>query len=505
MPFPQFIKRRKTAAATILALCLGAALAGRGLCERDAAPPPENATLAASHPREVRPPAVAGRFYPAGPAELSDMLTQCFRRAVTTHLSGRLRALVVPHAGYEFSGPIAASAYSVVKEKYKRVMILAASHHARYAGVSVAAVSAFHTPLGDVPLDPDASILRGLPGFGHLPAADGPEHSIEVQLPFLQKVLPSGFTLVPLLMSEVDPLALARALIPHVDSGTLVVASSDLSHYHPYDDAKALDAACGKAIPSLDFSGMDGCEACGKTPVLTLMEMARISGWKGVLLDLRNSGDTSGPKDRVVGYAAIAFVEPEEKTGDGMEQQIPEKERGELLRLARTAITAHLIKDSAIERPADPSPLLAEKRGCFVTLHKAGQLRGCIGTILPVMPLSQCVEENAVNAAFSDPRFPALTAAELSEIEIEISVLTVPKPLSFSSPDDLLKKLKPGVQGVILSSGHRRATFLPQVWEQIGNPESFLIHLCVKAGCTPNCWKSPDTKIEVYEAEYFAE
>jgi len=332
-----------------------------------------------------------------------------------------------------------------------------------------------------------------------------PEHSLEVQLPFLQTVLGGNFSVIPLILGEVDPKMLARVLLPHVTDDTLLVASTDLSHYLPYERAKGLDAACAASIEGLDPDGVGEFSACGRLAVQTVMEIARIRGWKGRLIDLRNSGDTTGRTDRVVGYAAIAFYEDGTKEGGDMENRVSQEDRMALLALARSSITAHLIRDGGVKRPEKASAVLSQKRGCFVTLHKGGQLRGCIGTIEPVTALSDCVEQNALNAAFHDPRFPALTAAELSEVNVEVSVLSVPKPLEFSSPEDLLKKLKPGVHGVILTSGHRRATFLPQVWDQIGNAESFLIHLCVKAGCTPNCWKNPDTKIETYEAEYFSE
>lgn len=453
----------------------------------------------------VRLPAVAGSYYPQDPEKLKEAIENFLGSAVRRKVPGRIRALVAPHAGHVYSGPVAGSAYAALSEKYPQVMILAASHYARYYGVSISDRDALRTPLGDIPVSPVARALKALPGFITNQEAERPEHSLEVQLPFLQTVLGGDFSVIPLILGEVDPKVLARALLPFVTEDTLLVASTDLSHYLPYDRAKGLDAACAASIEGLDPDGVGEFSACGRLAVLTVMEIARIRGWKGRLIDLRNSGDTTGRMDRVVGYAAIAFYTDGTEEREGMESSVSQEDRSALLALARTAITSHLIRDGRVKRPENPSAVLKQKRGCFVTLHKGGQLRGCIGTIEPVVALSDCVEQNAINAAFHDPRFPSLTAAELSEISIEVSVLSVPKPLEFSSPEDLLKKLKPGVHGVILTSGHRRATFLPQVWDQIVNAESFLIHLCVKAGCTPNCWKSPDIKIETYEAEYFSE
>lgn len=179
-------------------------------------------------------------------------------------------------------------------------------------------------------------------------------------------------------------------------------------------------------------------------------------------------------------------------------------ERRVLLKLARSVLVARLT-GSSVERPEAVSPALSQKQGCFVTLHKHGQLRGCIGTIEPVTTLLAGVENNAVNAAFKDPRFSPLKSEELPEIEIEISVLSVPEPLLYNDAEELKSGLVPGVHGVILSGGGRRATFLPQVWTQLPDKEAFLAHLCRKAGLAGNAWKSGSLEIQTYQAEYFSE
>ncbi|WP_207678346.1 AmmeMemoRadiSam system protein A [Desulfonema magnum] len=184
---------------------------------------------------------------------------------------------------------------------------------------------------------------------------------------------------------------------------------------------------------------------------------------------------------------------------------LTDKDQKTLLKLARSVITSELIKSSDTERPAEISSVLAEKRGCFVTLHKKGVLRGCIGTIEPVKPLISCVEDNALNAAFRDPRFPPLKANELPDIDIEVSVLTVPRILEHKDGKELKAKLNPGVHGVILSKGWHSSTFLPQVWEQLPDTQIFLEHLCQKGGMEKTCWMDKDTVVKVYEAEYFSE
>jgi AmmeMemoRadiSam system protein A len=184
---------------------------------------------------------------------------------------------------------------------------------------------------------------------------------------------------------------------------------------------------------------------------------------------------------------------------------ITDEDRAALLKLARSCIEAELIKGVKVIRPEKKTPGLKENRGCFVTLHKNGTLRGCIGTIEPINPLVISVEENALNAAFRDPRFASLEEKELKYINIEVSVLTVPQELSFIDKDDLKSKLQKGVHGVILSSGRHKATFLPQVWEQLPEVENFLEHLCIKAGMGKDCWKNKTTRVQTYETEFFSE
>ncbi|RPI53238.1 MAG: AmmeMemoRadiSam system protein A, partial [Deltaproteobacteria bacterium] len=309
--------------------------------------------------------------------------------------------------------------------------------------------------------------------------------------------------IVPILINSGDPKALALALAPHIDNNTLIVASTDLSHYYTYERAVSLDRICTSAITNAEFSRMPMCEACGKQAVMTLMHIAEIKNWEAKLIDYKNSGDTAGDKDNVVGYTSIAFVDKKERSKK-MKESISIQDKKALLRLARTAIEAKLVDGVKVERPV-PSPILKEDRGCFVTLHKYGQLRGCIGTIEPVCSLAECVGENAQNAAFKDPRFPRLSAEELSEIDIEVSVLSVPERLDFKDGNDLKRQLRPNVHGVILSRGMHRSTFLPQVWEQLPDKELFLEQLCLKGGMPSTAWEDPSTNVEVYQAEVFGE
>lgn len=451
----------------------------------------------------VRLPAVAGSFYPADKKELRTMVRTCLRKAGGVSAQGKIRGLVVPHAGYGYSGIVAAAGYKQIDPAVRQVIIIAPSHHVAFKGVSIPQVSFYRTPLGDVPLAKAVSELRKQPGITFVKQAHIAEHSLEVQLPFLQEIL-GRFDLIPLIVGDADPHVLSNTILPYIKDDTLIVASSDLSHYHPYKKAVSMDGVCINAITSLDFDAMRTREACGKIPILTLMHSAQTKGWNGALIDYKNSGDTGGSKNRVVGYASIAFTGGH-AMATNTKNELPATERAFLLKLARSVITARLKGQQFTVKPQEVPPLLNEKRGCFVTLHIGENLRGCIGSILPVKPLYECIQRNALNAAFRDTRFSPLTLAELEKIHIEISVLTVPRRLSFVDGEDLKRQLKPRVHGVILSQGRQSSTFLPQVWEQLHDKEEFLKHLCLKGWMDGTCWQDPQTKVEVYEAEVFSE
>jgi len=474
---------------------------------------------AKAEPRRVRPPAVAGLFYPAGQRELSSMVDGLLERA-PTHSVPRLRALICPHAGYPYSGAIAAEAYKTLAGRdFNTVIILAPSHYAAFSGACLPAAEAYRTPLGLVAvsdkarqlasikpfvIEPRAMVQRPAwwqqaPGPVPEPGHDTPEtweHSAEVQVPFLQKVA-KGCSILPIIFGDTDPEQVAAALVPILDEKTMIVASSDLSHYHSYAAAKNLDSRCINAILALDMAKMKDQEACGKTPILALLHLAKLKGWKAQLLGARNSGDVTGEKDRVVGYAGVAFYAP------GKEGFAP-PDRAFMLDLARKALATTVTDDPDPDLNHAPEKL-AQKRACFVTLTKGGVLRGCIGNLLPQAPLGQAIIDNARGAAMRDPRFPPVARAELNDLRIEISVLTEPQSLPFCSPEDLLAKLKPLQDGVLLRIGPRMATFLPQVWAQLPDKIDFLNHLAQKAGCDPGAWRGKDVSVSIYQVESFEE
>jgi len=450
---------------------------------------------------KIRKPAVAGQFYPASPTTLRGDVEKYLAAAKTGASAQRANVIIAPHAGYVFSAPVAAKAYARVNRNVKTVFLAGPSHYKRFDGIHVTDAGFYETPLGMVEVNQDiVKKLSAHPLCLKVLGAEEPEHNLEVQLPFLQVIL-GKFTIVPLLTGKVGAKAAAEMLLPFMDDTTLFVASSDLSHYLPQKKARETDDRTIAAILSGNADGfMDGC---GETAMRIAMHIAAKKGLSAELLDARTSYETAprhGDSNRVVGYASIIFIK-KDKTMENTEEFTPQ-EKKYLLDLARQTLeTAVNGKDKPAAKPGIPR--LSQNYGCFVTLNSLGHLRGCIGNIEPIKPLYSSVIDNTVNAAFYDPRFTKVKASELGDIKIEVSVLTKPEPLESKSPDDLLSKLVPFEHGVILKSGFKQSTFLPQVWEQLPDKVLFLEHLAMKAGMEKDEWKRAE--VLVYRAVHFSE
>jgi AmmeMemoRadiSam system protein A len=346
--------------------------------------------------------------------------------------------------------------------------------------------------------------------FRAIPVSDRLEHSVEVVLPYLQYFL-KKFEIVPVVFGQGRDLAekVTAAFNPLLDQTTLLIASSDLSHFLPYQEAVAKDRETIEMILNLKADELKKREnaACGKIPILVVINMARRHNWHPVLLHYSNSGDTAGDRLRVVGYTVIAFYGGLSMKNRMDSLQSLNEEQGQILvKLARQTIEERLNKRSI---KVDPDSMVdsafKEKRGTFVTLTINKQLRGCIGNLDSTDPIVDGIERNAVNAAFRDPRFPPLKADELDRVDIEVSILTEPQPLEYRDSKDLLSKLRVNVDGVILRKGSASATFLPQVWEQLPQPEKFLSHLCSKAGLPADTWKKGNLDILTYQVQCFEE
>lgn len=417
-------------------------------------------------------------FYPrdarALAAEVDDLLGGVEQFAPRL---GYPKALVVPHAGYVYSGGVAARAYdelAAARGSVRRVVLLGPTHRVAVRGLAVPSAQAFATPLGQVRIDREAiASVRDLRQVVVSDAVHAMEHSLEVQLPFLQEVL-GDFALVPFAVgtASVDEVA---QVIERLWGGpeTLVVVSTDLSHYHAYPQARAIDGATLERIAGF-ATDIDHEEACGATPLNGLLLCSKRKNLSLKLLAACNSGDTAGGKDRVVGYSSFGLYE-------GGEVALEDAGKT-LLSIARGAIESDL---EGRGRQAHAAAWLAQAGATFVTLTKGGALRGCIGSLEPARPLGEDVAHNALAAAFRDPRFPALGAAEWPECRVEVSLLSTPKPLRFADEADLLAQIREGEDGLILEADGRRGTFLPQVWESIADKRLFVRELLKKAGLPP--------------------
>lgn len=462
-----------------------------------------------------RAPILAGRWYPANPEELRHSVQEYIAGAVDVQVQGKLVGLVAPHAGHVYSGAIAGSAYALLAaSRADTVVIVAPSHRHAFQGVSVYDKGGYVTPLGTVALDEEfiAAMRNTWPGLGHVPEAHAQEHAVEIQIPFLQVALPQA-KLVPLVMGTQDidtcsmlSLALTRGM--QASKGrVLLLASSDLSHFHDKAEAAKRDKIILDAVRSFDAASVyhclstQECEACGGGPIIAVMQASRELGAEtSVILAHGDSGDVSGDNDRVVGYMSAAFFEAGGRGGSPEPSADAEYDAGEralLHRVARESVRTAL-EGKSYTLPRDVPAKLQDVRGAFVTLKKHGELRGCIGNVIGRQPLVSTVADMARAAAFEDPRFQNVQPDEFDELEFEISVLTPPRVVK----DPV--EVEVGRHGLIMTRGWSKGLLLPQVPTEYGwDRETFLGQTCRKAGLSTDCWQDKDTIIEVFSAEVF--
>lgn len=467
-----------------------------------------------------RQPAFAGSFYPASPPKLQEDLDKYFAEAISKQLEGKVRTLIVPHAGYDYSGVVAASGYKSIPRdaKYKNIFIIASSHREQFKGASVYAAGNYITPLGEARVNREiaSQLIQSSKSISFNPKAHDREHSIEVQIPFIQYHFKEIPTIVPIVMGSSSLTAardLATALVPWFTPENLFIISSDFSHYPSYKDAQRIDKLTADAILSKDpevfYSALrknsgEGVKnlatpSCGWSSIMTMLYMAdRQEEIEISPLLYRNSGDVAiGDKDRVVGYWAIAGYDAAPKA---ISYALDEGEKNTLLAISRSTLETYLRSGTLAE--VDKNLLTGTLRhpaGAFVSLYMGGRLRGCIGNFTPDKPLYMVVQEMTLAAALNDPRFAPVEASELEYISIEVSVLT---PLQKISSID---EFELGKHGIYMSKGGKSGTFLPQVAQSAGwSTEEFLGHCAKdKAGIGYEGWKEAD--LFVYEALVFGE
>jgi len=466
---------------------------------------------------QIRESVIAGSWYPGDPQRLTQDIKGYLQRVPPQQLEGEPIAVIAPHAGYIYSGQVAAYAYKLVEgTRYDLVAVVAPSHRAYFKGASVYARGGYRTPLGVVPIAEGVAdeLMKHSALITFVPQAHAQEHSLEIQLPFLQVVL-GDFKLLPIVVGEKDLYTceeISKALVKVLrGKKVLLVASTDLSHFHPYGKAVELDQVVLGCVEEFDPEGLSKalhqgrCEACGGGPTVAVMLAAQALGADSArVLKYANSGDVTGDQSSVVGYMAAVLYrasgvknERQEPKLTSVGERLSGEDQKTLHEIARSVIWSRASGKVVPEFMAT-SERLKERRGVFVSLHKHGELRGCIGYIRGIKPLVEAVAEMAGAAAFKDPRFPPVTAGELKDLDIEISVLSPLKQIEDVS------EIEVGTHGIYMEKGFYSGLLLPQVAVQYGwDRETFLEQTCMKAGLPKRAWKDKDTKIYIFSADIF--
>lgn len=468
--------------------------------------------------QDIKQPNAAGEFYPDNPQELSQMIDIFLNAATPQQIEGDIFVLISPHAGYGYSGQVAAYGYKLIKEKpYKTVIVIGPSHQYGFIGVSVYPQGVFRTPLGDLVIDEEFTqkIINKDKEVFFEPRAFEKEHSLEVQLPFLQKTL-SDFKIVPIITGDCS-LATCQNLAGLLKGvigdrrDVLVVASTDMYHGYDYDEADSVDLRTLSFLKNMDAQGLYNglrkgqCQLCGGFSVVVAIMLAKELGHQNlIVLKHTNSAYVTGERVKgrwTVGYTSCAIDQEKACLPAGRERDMLNKEqRKRLLEIARSSIETFLKTDKKLEITVQ-DPALLENMGAFVTLHDRRGLRGCIGNLIGKQPLYLTVRDMAVEAAVDDPRFSPLKLSELQEVEIEISALSPLKRV------DSADQIQLGTHGVLIIKGPYSGVFLPQVATETGwSKEEFLSNLCAhKAGLPADAWRDRTTEIYIFTAEVFSE
>lgn len=447
----------------------------------------------------IREPLFAGSFYPDDPTVLNETVSTFLDRAPYLRIDN-IKAVVVPHAGYIYSGQVAAQSFKQLDSNYKKVFIIANNHNSEaiFNGISIPNATHYKTPLGEVKLSKIKNELLENELFVSVPKAHTMQ-MIEVEIPFLQKIL-KDFEIIPIILGRLSDsdISMIADILANYSNNTLFVFSIDLSHYYTYDEALQLDSYCINSMLQQDYEAVKRCTTDGNNIFLILLKLAEKYGWNIRLLDYKNSGDTAGTKDRVVGYASMIATD----------DMLSKEEQAVLMKLARDTIEQYVKTGTKLEPDMDiiqKYPKLMKEKAAFVSLDKLGRLRGSIGSLLPHESLYLSIRNHAINTVSTDIRFKPVEPEELDSILITISVLELPYLIQVNNYTDYLRVLRPFKDGVIIVKNGNQATYLPQVWKQIPDKEDFLSNLCLKATLEADCWKDPETQVYRFRAQVFYE
>ncbi len=467
----------------------------------------------------IRQPAFAGQYYPQTKSEIEMQIDNYLLSADSATDNSIPQIVIVPHAGYIYSGPVAAYAYKILpKNHYDRIILIGRSHTTFFSGIVTDSKSAWQTPLGITQIDTEfVNLLKSdLNIIKYNTKVFDLEHSLEVELPFLQKVLGKKFKIVPLLFGNEDEDTiknLAESLQKFISSNTLIVISTDLSHYLDYEKTNEIDKQTTDAILTNNIKSFRSkiknvfsennpsvsTVACAKPAVETAITLAQNLNMESKLLKYANSGDAFGNmRNKVVGYAAIAYYNPSSQANDLLNRELNQAEQKFALEIAYKTLESYFENKNYVPDVSE-YPIFKTKRGAFVTLKKNDQLRGCIGNFEPNLELVEVIQNMALSAAFNDRRFTPLKQNELDKIDIELSVLSSRQKISDHN------EIEVGKHGIYVQNGNKSGTYLPQVaLENNWTKEQFLQSLCIeKSQIGPDCYKDGQTDLYIYTAQIF--
>lgn len=441
--------------------------------------------------KKVKKPSVANTFYTGNPAELSRQIRSFGND--TNNSEYKSRAVIVPHAGLFYSGRLAYEGINQLDKNLKTLFIFAPAHKTWFDGIGVTSYDEWETPLGNIEINKEITkVLVDKYGANYKDEALAPEHAIEVEVPIIQSIL-GNVKIVPILVANQSTDLLTQIIRDYWDdeqNGFII--SSDLSHYLTDEEAKKLDAVTAQMIEQLQFNGVTSEQACGIMGIIGLCNFAREKGFSLIRLDMINSAFVTKDVSNVVGYGTWFLYEGERN------KYIKEYYGNFILELVKSVIKSSFTKEYAQFRYPQ---VLDEMGACFVTLEKHGRLRGCIGSMYAYQSLIKDIVNHTNDAAFKDNRFKPLSQDEIDDLSVAVSLLSMPQPIEFSNEEDLLNKIVPYKDGLIISEGNYKAVYLPSVWEQLPDKKDFLNSLKVKAGL-PSNYFSDTFKAFRFETEY---
>ena len=425
---------------------------------------------------KIKDASVSGIFYPNDREELEEQIK--FFKSHTLESEYKSRAVIVPHAGLIYSGHLAYEGISALNRDIKNIFIFAPAHHVGFEAISLSGFDEWKTPLGNIEIN--QTVNRELEekfGAKIYDESFREEHSVEIQVPIIQSIF-EGVKIIPVLIGRENPDKITEIIseyYPDKDFGFII--SSDLSHFLTDEQAKEVDGETAKIIESGDIQKLRYDQACGAIGIYGLVQFANIKNYSLIRLNMYNSSQVTDDKTRVVGYGSWMLYEGTKN------KFIKEFYSQYSLKLCRDVISARLNGTKII---TDHPTVFESEGACFVTLKKHGQLRGCIGSIIAHRPLIIDLLHNAQNAAFSDPRFNPVSKDEINDLTIDISVLSEPKQMHFKDEEDFMSQIVPFKDGIIIRDGQFQAVYLPSVWEELSDKETFIRTLKMKAGLPPN-------------------